>query len=215
MRPGAQSVPASEQISRIGAVIEGLVRAGAGPVSVDTRSPEVAGAALDLGASFVNDVGCSIYEVAARAHVGYITTHIQGEPATMQDNPQYVVVVEEVTQHLLAVAACATAAGVPQVWIDPGIGLGKTPAHNVALLRALPDLVGHGVPVLLAVSRKAIIGILSGQPDVERRLAGSLAAAGYAQDCGVDIIRVHDVRETREFLSCRSALRDRALSDLA
>lgn len=209
VRPGAQAVPADMQIERVCSVIKEL--SGHGIIGIDTRSPVAARAALECGASFINEVGCNLYPVAAEAKVGYVATHIQGEPATMQVNPSYDDVVAEVTAQLLSVATHARAAGVPELWIDPGIGMGKRPEHNFALLKALPDLVSTGVPVLLAVSRKIIIGQLSGQPDVARRLAGSLAAVGYAEDAGVDIIRVHDVRETAEFLRLRSGLRKAAL----
>ena len=212
VRPGAANIPADIQIERTVDVIEEL--ANAGPVSIDTRSADVARAAVNSGASLINEVGGSLYRVAGELAVGYVVTHIQGEPATMNIAPHYDDVAAEVKEYLVKIATKAKAAGVPKLWIDPGVGMGKAPEHNFALLKTLPDLVSTGLPVFLSVSRKGIVGQLSGQADVQRRLGGSLATVAYGEDVGVDTIRVHDVRETREFLNFRAALRKESLGPL-
>jgi len=212
VRPGAANIPADVQIERTVDVIAEL--ANAGPVSIDTRSADVARAAVNSGASLINEVGGSLYTVAGELGVGYVATHIQGEPATMNIAPHYDDVATEVKEYLVEIATKAKAAGVSKIWLDPGVGMGKAPEHNFTLLKTLPDLVSTGLPVFLAVSRKGIVGQMSGQADVQRRLGGSLATVAYGEDVGVDTIRVHDVRETREFLNFRAALRKESLGPL-
>jgi dihydropteroate synthase len=142
-------------------------------------------------------------EVAAELEVPWVAMHAQGDPATMQDAPHYDDVVGEVRSHLVARAEAAAAAGVPEVWIDPGIGFGKTAAHNLALLAHLEVLVATGFPVLVGTSRKRFLGTLLGGSDgrdeptsVDDRLEGSVASATWALACGAAMVRVHDVRAT-------------------
>jgi dihydropteroate synthase len=198
-RPGAVEVPVDEELRRVLPVIEALsphVR-----VSVDTVKEEVAEAAVAAGATLVNDVSASLWPVAARHGVGWVAMHRQGTPATMQTDPHYDDVVGEVRDLLAERAAAARDAGVAEVWIDPGIGFGKTLDHNLALLAHLDVLVGTGLPVVVGTSRKAFLGRLAAGPDgvpapVDERLPGSLASATYALRRGAGMVRVHDVAAT-------------------
>ncbi len=193
-RPGAQPVSAGEELRRIVPVIEAL--AGHVRVSVDTSKREVAEAAVAAGASIINDVTASLHEVAAAAGAGWIAMHMQGTPATMQEDPSYGDVVAEVCEFLVERADKAQSAGVEEVWIDPGIGFGKTIDHNLSLLRHLRRLVATGHPVAVGVSRKGFLGKLTGGAPVEDRREASLAAATWAMLQGVGMIRVHDVAPT-------------------
>jgi dihydropteroate synthase len=193
-RPGAQPVEEAEERRRVLPVVEALaphVR-----VSVDTRKAGVAEAAIEAGATLVNDVSASLHEVAAAGGAGWVAMHMQGQPATMQDAPHYDDVVSEVRDFLVARAEAATAAGVKEVWIDPGIGFGKTLAHNLALLRHLRALVATGLPVVVGTSRKGFIGALTGDAPVDDRREGSLATATWALAQGAGMVRVHDVAPT-------------------
>ncbi|MEX2659785.1 MAG: dihydropteroate synthase [Acidimicrobiales bacterium] len=193
-RPGAPPVDADEEIHRVVPVIEALaphVR-----VSVDTRKAVVAEVAVAAGASLVNDVGASLHEVAAAAGVGWVAMHMQGRPATMQEDPRYGDVVAEVAAFLAGRAAAARAAGVEEVWVDPGIGFGKTSAHNLELLARLGEIVGAGTPVLAGTSRKGFLGGLTGGAPVGDRLEASLATAIWALSQGAGMVRVHDVAAT-------------------
>ena len=178
-RPGAEPVPVDEELARVIPVVEAL--AGEVRVSVDTTKEEVAAAAVDAGASLINDVSASLWPVAARRGVGWVAMHRQGTPATMQVEPHYADVVTEVSAMLVDRARRASQAGLSEVWIDPGIGFGKTVDHNLSLLGALGDLVATGYPVLVGTSRKSFLGSAStGRPDgvggpghrTARRLAG-------------------------------------------
>ncbi len=198
-RPGAETVPEAEEMRRVLPVIEAL--AGRVRVSVDTRRAAVAEAAVAAGATLVNDVSASLWEIAASLGVGWVAMHMQGEPATMQRDPRYGSVVGEVRDFLLDRAERAERAGVGEVWIDPGIGFGKTAAHNLALLAHLDELVATGHPVLVGTSRKGFLGALLGRSDgtegpapTDDRLEGSLATGTWALACGVAMLRVHDVR---------------------
>jgi len=198
-RPGAVEVPVDEEIRRVLPVIEALsphVR-----VSVDTVKERVAEAAVAAGATLVNDVSASLWPVAARHGVGWVAMHRQGTPTTMQDDPRYDDVVREVRDLLAARAGAARDAGVCEVWIDPGIGFGKTLDHNLELLARLDVLIATGHPVLVGTSRKAFLGRLAAGPDgvpapPDHRLPGSLAAATYALQQGAGMVRVHDVAAT-------------------
>jgi dihydropteroate synthase len=193
-RPGAREVDPVEERARVVPVIEGLspfVR-----VSVDTRRASVAEAAIEAGATLVNDVSASLWEVAAGGSVGWVAMHMQGEPRSMQDSPAYGDVVAEVRAHLVARAGMARDAGVEEVWIDPGIGFGKTDDHNLALLRNLDALVDTGYPVLVGTSRKGFLGRLTGGAAVDDRLEASLATAVVAAAQGARMVRVHDVAAT-------------------
>ncbi len=201
-RPGAEPVPEADELRRVVPVVEALTAAGA-RVSIDTRKPAVARAAVAAGATLLNDVGAANGAVAAELGVAWAAMHAQGEPATMQDDPRYGDVVAEVLADLVARAEAATAAGVPEVWIDPGIGFGKTAEHNLALLAHLDAFVATGIPVLIGTSRKGFLGRLLGASDgtegpapVADRLEGSLATATWAMTCGAAMVRAHDVRAT-------------------
>ncbi|MFN8017084.1 MAG: dihydropteroate synthase [Acidimicrobiales bacterium] len=200
-RPGALPVDPATELDRVVPVVAAL--AAHVRVSIDTAKPEVADAAVAAGATVINDVTASLHDVAARHGVGWVAMHMQGEPRTMQASPAYGDVVAEVRAHLLARAEDARAAGVAEVWIDPGIGFGKTHEHNWALLRSLPDLCAAGVPVAIGTSRKAFLGAALAAADgteapapVEQRLEGSVATAVRAAAAGAAMIRVHDVAAT-------------------
>jgi dihydropteroate synthase len=204
-RPGAEPVPVQEEMRRVLPVVEALaphIR-----VSIDTRKAEVAEAAIAAGATLVNDVSASLHGVVAAAGpgIGWVAMHMLGDPRTMQRHPTYDDVVADVRDFLVQRADAARAAGVEEVWIDPGIGFGKTSAHNWSLLRHLDALVGTGYPVLLGASRKRFLGQVTassdGQPEgelaaMDDRLEASLATAVWAMVQGVRMVRVHDVRAT-------------------
>lgn len=201
-RPGAAPVSEVDELRRVIPVIEALAAEGA-RVSIDTRKAAVARAAVAAGATLLNDVGASHGALAAELGVAWAAMHIQGEPATMQDDPCYHDVVAEVLDVLVARGEAARAAGVPEVWIDPGIGFGKTFEHNLTLLAHLDAFVATGFPVLVGTSRKGFLGKLLGRSDraagpvpVDDRLEGSLATATWAMTCGVAMVRAHDVRAT-------------------
>ena len=199
-RPGATPVEEAEELRRAIPVVEALAAEGA-RVSIDTRKPAVARAAVAAGASLLNDVGAQQGAVAAELGVAWAAMHVQGEPATMQDDPRYDDVVAEVLADLVERADAAVAAGVPEVWIDPGIGFGKTHQHNLTLLAHLDAFVATGHPVLVGTSRKGFLGRLLGDSDgtdapaaLEDRLEGSLATATWAMAVGARMVRAHDVR---------------------
>lgn len=210
-RPGASPVDADEEMHRVLPVVQAL--APVTRVSIDTMKPSVADAALRAGATLVNDVSGSLAlaEVAARHHVGWVCTHMQGEPRSMQADPHYDDVVAEVEAFLVDRATQARSVGVEEVWIDPGIGFGKTIDHNLALLAHLDRLVGTGFPVCVGTSRKSFLGRLTARADglgepapVDDRLAASLATAAWAAACGVHAVRVHDVEPTVATLAAMS-----------
>jgi len=195
-RPGAAPVPEAEELRRVLPVVAAL--APEVRVSIDTTKPAVARAAVAAGATLVNDVSASsaLAEMAAAAGVGWVAMHRRGQPATMQVDPWYTDVVAEVRAFLVERAEAGRAAGVGEVWVDPGIGFGKTAAHNLALLAGLGSLVACGWPVLVGTSRKAFLGPLSGGAPPAERLAGSLATAVSAMVQGAAMVRVHDVAAT-------------------
>lgn len=197
-RPGAAPVEVDEELRRVVPVVEAL--AGDVRVSVDTTKEPVAEAAVDAGASLINDVSASLWPVAARRGVGWVAMHRQGTPATMQIDPRYDDVVAEVVDFLVERAGAAVDSGVPEVWVDPGIGFGKTLQHNLELLAALSTVTATGYPVLVGTSRKHFIGVLTargGEPGpVDERLPGSLATATWAMEAGAGMVRVHDVAPT-------------------
>jgi dihydropteroate synthase len=221
-RPGAQPVPADLELARVVPVMEALAAAPALAargvrLSVDTVKPAVAAAAVAAGATLINDISASdaLLEVAADGGAGWVAMHMRGEPRTMQDDPRYDDVVTEVRAFLLERAAQARRAGVGEVWIDPGIGFGKTIEHNLSLLAHLGELVddaaGAGCAgVAVGTSRKRFLGLLAaaaGPPagpipgpltpaPIEDRLAGSLATAATALVAGAGMVRVHDVAAT-------------------
>lgn len=210
-RPGAEAVSLQEELDRVLPVIEGLRDSGAA-ISVDTSKPEVMRAAIAAGADLVNDV-CALSEpgalaAVANSPVGLCLMHMQGKPRTMQANPQYQDVVAEVAAYLRQRVAEVQAAGIvrERLLIDPGFGFGKTLDHNLALLRALPRLATIA-PVLAGLSRKSMLGQITGRP-VEDRLAASLAAALAAAARGAAVVRVHDVKETVDALKVWAAIEE-------
>ena len=212
-RPGSDPIEADEELLRVVPVIEGLVKARPGtPLSVDTRKPEVASAALDAGASVVNDIAggrnSALLETVSRTGAGVVLMHMLGEPKTMQDDPRYDDVVAEVHEFLRERIEAAVFAGIPEerICIDPGIGFGKTVDHNLALLRAVPALRLLGAAVMVGASRKGFIGTLTGVEDPAARLEGSLAVAVLAAAHGADLVRVHDVEATVRALKVADAV---------
>ena len=193
-RPGAEPVGVDEELERTIPVVTALARRGR--VSIDTSKPEVAEAAIEAGATIVNDVTASLHDVAAAGGAGFVAMHMQGEPRTMQADPQYDDVVAEVREFLVERATAARDAGVQEVWIDPGIGFGKTADHNLSLLKHLGALVDTGFPVVVGASRKRFLGQLTGGAPEDDRREASLAAATIAAASGVAMLRVHDVLPT-------------------
>jgi dihydropteroate synthase len=210
-RPGAEPVSVDEELDRVMPVLAPLVREGV-CVSVDTLKPEVMRAAIAAGAAIVNDVNAfrapGAAEAVAGSGAGICVMHMQGTPATMQVAPHYDDVVGEVAAFLLERAAALEAAGVARerIVLDPGFGFGKTLEHNRTLFRALPRLAALGYPLLVGVSRKRMIGDLTGR-GVDERAAGSVAAALLAAQNGASVVRVHDVRETVDALKVWMNLR--------
>ena len=209
-RPGAQAVSDAEELGRILPVLE---RLGDLVVSVDTRRPAVMKAALAAGASMINDVEAlaapGALQAVAQSNCAVCLMHKKGEPATMQLEPRYDDVVREVKAFLKERVAAADAAGVgrSRLVVDPGFGFGKTAQHNLQLLKNLSSFEDLGVPLLAGLSRKSTLGKLTGRP-VEERLAGSLAMALLALQGGARILRVHDVRETRDVIAVWQAFHD-------
>lgn len=199
-RPGAETVSIGEEIRRVVPVVEAI--ADCCPVSIDTRHEAVARAAVGAGAQIVNDVSASLAEVAAEVGAGWIAMHMQGLPATMQADPSYGSVVDEVLGYLVERADHARSLGVARVWIDPGFGFGKTLEHNVALLAATDRFVATGHPVAIGTSRKSMLGSLLSSSDgvesvaVDDRIEASVATACHAAMSGADLLRVHDVAAT-------------------
>jgi dihydropteroate synthase len=214
-RPGAAPVPPEEECRRILPVVRALAGAGA-VLSVDTRNAITMAAALEAGAAVVNDVSALRHDaeaagVVARSGAAAVLMHMRGlDPRTMQDDPRYEDVVLEVAAFLRERVAAAEAAGIPRarLALDPGIGFGKTVAHNLALIGRLPLLAGLGCPILVGASRKGFVGHLSGVAEPARRLAGSLAVALAAAGRGAAILRVHDVAETVQALRVWEACAD-------
>ena len=210
-RPGAAAVDAAEELRRVIPVVEVLVHAGIA-VSVDTMKPEVMRAAIAAGCAVVNDINAfrapGAVEAVASASVGLIVMHMQGTPAGMQEAPHYDDVVAEVGTYLRERARVLEAAGVAseRIVFDPGFGFGKTLAHNVALFRGITALASIGYPVLAGVSRKGMIGALTGRAP-EGRAAGSVAAALLAVQNGARLVRVHDVKETVDAIRVWAALK--------
>jgi len=210
-RPGAVPVGVDEELARVLPVVAGL--AADVRVSIDTRHEAVARAAVASGASMVNDVSAGLGGVAAELGVGWVAMHMLGDPRTMQDEPRYDDVVAEVRDFLVGRAERAADLGVSEVWIDPGIGFGKDTAHNLELLARIDELVATGWPVVVGVSRKRFLGVLTAASDaghgsvphhdgnvratpVDDRREGSVAVAAWAYSRGVGMVRAHDVRAT-------------------
>lgn len=209
-RPGARPTPGDEELKRLMPVLAEVVRWGV-PVSVDTCKPMVMEAALAAGASMINDITAMASPGALAAVAGsdcaVCLMHMRGEPRTMQEAPAYADVVREVREFLQARVAASRAAGIAddRLVLDPGFGFGKSLAHNLALFRALTATACDGLPLLVGISRKSMLGAITGQP-VESRLAASIAAAVLAVQKGAKILRVHDVAETRDALAVLGAV---------
>lgn len=209
-RPGADPVPEEEELRRILPVLRAFRDH---PVSIDTRRPAVMRVALAEGASLINDIEAlrapGALDAVAGSDCGLCLMHMQGTPSTMQRNPQYADVVAEVKAFLVERVDACIASGIAKerLLVDPGFGFGKTVAHNLRLLRELAEFRAIGVPVLAGWSRKSSLGQITGRPAGER-LAASVAAALLAAQHGAKILRVHDVRETRDVLAVWQAMND-------
>jgi dihydropteroate synthase len=217
-RPGAGTVWEGDEIERVLPVVQQLARGGHA-VSIDTRKAGVMSAAIGAGAAMVNDVSALLWDplsadAVAKAALPVVLMHHRGDPATMQDAPRYDDVLVEVYEWLEDRIAAAEEAGIARdkILVDPGIGFGKTVAHNLELMNGLALLHGLGRPVVLGASRKRMIGALSGEAPAAQRLPGSLALALKAVEQGAQIVRVHDVPETVQALKVWRGLRDQALT---
>ena len=212
-RPGSDPVESGEELARVLPLIEAIRRESSIAISIDTRKPEVARAAVAAGANCWNDVSALTFTpesiaTAVALDVPVVLMHAQGDPKTMQQDPQYRDVTGEVLNFLVGRIGQAIQAGMKlsNIIVDPGIGFGKTLAHNLTLLRDMPRFVALGRPVLVGASRKRFIAALDQGAEVDERLGGSVAAAMFAAQHGAQILRVHDVAETRQALTVQTAL---------
>ena len=209
-RPAAIQIPLQQELDRLLPVIEGLHDCGV-PLSVDTVKPEVMQAVLDAGADMINDINAlqaaGALEAVAASQAAVCLMHMRGDPATMQNDPRYDDVVVEVAEFLAQRVAIAEAAGIglARIVIDPGFGFGKSFKHNLVLLRRLDELHGAGLPLMVGLSRKSMLGLLTGQAAPERVHAG-IAAALLAMQRGAAIVRVHDVAAMRDALAVWNAV---------
>ena len=210
-RPGAAAVSEAEERERVGPVVEGLAPDGV-PISIDTSKLAVADAALIAGASIVNDVTAlradpRIAGLCSDRDAELVLMHMQGDPRTMQDDPTYDDVVDDVKAFLEERMRFAVAEGVPEerIWLDPGIGFGKSLDHNLELLGRLEELADLGRPLVVGASRKSFIGTLTGA-EVDERLGGTIASCAIAYANGAEMLRVHDVREVREGMQVAAAV---------
>ena len=210
-RPNATPVGLQEELDRVAPVIESLSKQFNIPISIDTYKPQVMQAAINAGASMVNDVRAlqvdGALAVVAKSNVGVCLMHMQGLPATMQNNPQYNDVVNDVKAFLAARLQASIDAGVPtsRILLDPGFGFGKTRAHNISLIQHLDEFSSLGQPILVGLSRKSVLGQMTGN-DVDARLYASIAASMIAAQKGAKILRVHDVKATVEVLKVLAAI---------
>jgi len=212
-RPGSASVSAEEQIRRVVPVIEALAKKVNVPISIDTYKCEVALAALEAGAAMINDITAlsdeRMGELAAEQQVPVVLMHMQGTPATMQTEPKYQDVVGEVRQFLLERAKRAEQFGIPKerIFIDPGIGFGKTLEHNLLILRGIQKFVETDYRVLVGTSRKSFIGKLTGKEEPAERIFGTAASVALCAAAGVSIVRVHDVAEMVDVVKVANTIR--------
>jgi dihydropteroate synthase len=211
-RPGAEPVSEEEERSRVLPVVEELAADGGARLSIDTTKAGVARAALDAGATIVNDVSAFRFDpelaaLVAESGADCCLMHMLGEPRTMQQDPRYDDVVSDVKAFLEERLAFATSEGVPEerVWLDPGIGFGKTVEHNLELLRRLDEIVAIGRPVVIGTSRKSFLGKLAGGRDEGGRLPGTIATNVVALERGATIFRVHDVAQNADALAVAAA----------
>src|SRR2546421_3213387 len=210
-RPGARGVSAAEELERVEPVLHGLRDAGA-PISIDTSKVAVAEVALDTGAQIVNDVTAlrtepELAALCAQRDCNLVLMHMQGTPRTMQENPTYDDVVDDVKAFLAERIDFATSEGMAEerIWIDPGIGFGKTVEHNLELLRRLGELNELGRPIVIGASRKSFLGKLTGR-EVGDRLGGTIAANVLALLGGAEVFRVHDGAELRQALDAADGI---------
>lgn len=219
-RPGSAEISCEEELARVVPVVAALAEEGL-VVSIDTRHARVAAACVDAGAAIINDVtgfrDPAMIEVGRNSDAGVIVMHMKGEPCTMQEDPTYDDVVDEVATYLITRARELEGAGIEheRICIDPGPGFGKTPQHNLELLAATGYLCSLGYPLLAAYSRKGFIGALTGVDEAAKRVAGSLAVALLACERGAQVVRVHDVGPTVEALRMLEALRTMVVADCA
>ena len=212
-RPGSARVSVEEQKKRVLPVIEGISKKTDAPISIDTDKSEVASAAIEAGASMINDISAFGDErmgaVAAESGVPVVLMHMQGRPATMQDEPEYGDVVAEVLEFLLGRAKQAEAFGISKekIFIDPGIGFGKTTEHNILLLKNIDKFVESGYKVLVGTSRKRFIGALTGKETAADRVFGTAATVALCAAAGVSIVRIHDVGQMVDVVKVANALR--------
>jgi len=217
-RPGSAPVPLEEEMRRVIPVIRRLTRAVRIPLSIDTSKAEVARQAIEAGASLVNDVTAlrgdpDMARVLAASNASVILMHMQGAPRTMQRAPRYRNVIADVRAFLRDAVRRAESAGIPhgRIFIDPGLGFGKTVEHNVELLRGLDRFTALGYPVVLGPSRKSFIGALL-NAEVEDRLFGTLGCVAHAAYCGIAMVRVHDVKPTADLLRMLEVVAQRAVA---
>lgn len=209
-RPGSESVPVEEELRRVIPVIERLAKSASVPISIDTYKSEVAEHALDAGAVIVNDISglhfdVRMADVAASRNASVILMHIKGTPKTMQVNPEYDNVIEEICLYLQEGIQRAESKGIEQIIIDPGIGFGKKLEHNLTILKHLKEFQRFGYPLLVGPSRKSFIGMLLDLP-VEERLEGTAAAVAVSIMNGAAIVRVHDVKEMKRIAAVVDAI---------
>jgi dihydropteroate synthase len=210
-RPGSDAVSIEEELRRLVPVVQALAGVCGVPLSIDTTKPEVAEECLRLGARIVNDIaGLSdpeMMRVTVRHNASAVIMHMRGTPKTMQSEPVYEDVIGEVKQFLAERVSAARAAGVDDISVDPGIGFGKTAAHNFEILRRLDEFHSIGCPVLVGPSRKSFLGSLKGQREAGGRLEGTLAAVVISAMKGASVVRVHDVAACRRALQVADAVR--------
>lgn len=216
-RPGSEYVSLDEELERVIPLVEGIRARSDVPISIDTRKARVMELAYGAGADILNDISAlrddpGMAPLAARLGVPVVLMHMKGVPRTMQENPEYADVVGEVREWLLERARAALEAGVKadRIILDPGIGFGKRHEDNCALIAGLAEIVRGGYPVLMALSRKSSVGLMTGR-DAGGRMAGSLAANQYAIMSGATYVRVHDVGETRDMLKVVQEIRARGI----
>jgi dihydropteroate synthase len=211
-RPGSKPVSAGEQIERAAGVIKELAGKISIPISIDTTDAAVARAAIEAGAAMINDIGAladdEMAKLAAEKQVPVVLMHKQGEPATMQAEPKYDDVVGEVLDYLISRAKRAQGFGIAKdmIFIDPGIGFGKTTEHNLELLRNLDGFVATGYRVLVGASRKRFIGELTGKKEPAERIFGTAATVALAAAAGVSVVRVHDVAQMVDVLGVSNSI---------
>ena len=210
-RPGAHAVDAAEEAQRVVPVLEGLVGVGV-PVSIDTTKASVAAAAIETGATIVNDISALRFDpdllpLCAEKGVEVVLMHMQGTPRTMQEDPVYDDVVEDVKRFLAERIDAAIDGGIAEsrIWVDPGIGFGKTIRHNLELLWRLGELSTLGRPIVVGTSRKSFLGRLT-EREVDDRLGGTIASNVLAAEHGADVLRVHDVKPLRDALTVSAAV---------